>query len=141
MRIVLDTNVLVSGLLSPFGPPGDIVRLITTGTVRVCYDARILGEYRQVLLRPVFSFSQVQVESVLAQLETDGDLVTACPLSEGLPDPDDEAFLAIALASQAHCLVTGNIRHYPASSRQGVRVVSPRNFLELYRKIAVSDDL
>ena len=141
MRIVLDTNVLVSGLLSPFGPPGDIVRLITTGTVRVCYDARILGEYRQVLLRPAFSFSQVQIESVVAQLEADGDLVTAPPLSEGLPDPDDEVFLAVALAGQVRCLVTGNLRHYPASRRQGVRVVSPRNFLELYRKMAVSDDL
>ena len=141
MRVVLDTNVLVSGLLSPFGPPGDIVRLITTGTVRVCYDARILCEYRQVLLRPAFPFSQGQVESVLAQLEADGDLVTADPLPESLPDPDDEVFLAVALASQAHCLVTGNIRHYPASRRQGVQVVSPRNFLELYRKIAVSDDL
>lgn len=141
MRIVLDTNVLVSGLLSPFGPPGDIVRLITTGTVRVCYDARILGEYRQVFLRPAFPFSQVQVESVLAQLEADGDLVTAEPLPEGLPDPDDEVFLAVALASQAYCLVTGNLRHYPASRRQGVRVVSPRNFLELYRKMTVSDDL
>ena len=141
MRIVLDTNVLVSGLLSPFGSPGDIVRLITTGTVRVCYDARILGEYRQVLLRPAFSFSQVQIESVLAQLEADGDLVTAGPLPEGLPDLDDEVFLAVALASQARCLVTGNLRHYPASRRQGVRVVSPKNFLELYRKMAVSDDL
>ena len=117
------------------------MRLITTGTVQVCYDARILGEYRQVLLRPAFSFSQVQVESVLAQLEADGDLVAACPLSEGLPDPDDEVFLAVALASQAYCLVVGNLRHYPASRRQGVRVVSPRDFLELYRKMAVSDDL
>ncbi len=141
MRIVLDTNVLVSGLLSPFGPPGDIVRLITTGTVQVCYDARILGEYREVLLRPAFSFSQVQVESVLAQLEADGDLVTARPLPEDLPDPDDEVFLAVALAGQADCLVTGNLRHYPAPRRQGVRVVSPRNFLELYRKMDVSDDL
>ncbi len=141
MRIVLDTNILVSGLLSPFGPPGDIVRLITTGTVRVCYDARILGEYRQVLLRPAFSFSQVQIESVLAQLEADGDLVTARPLSEGPPDPDDEIFLAVAIASQAHCLVTGNLRHYPASRRQGVQVVSPRNFLELYREMAGFDDL
>ena len=141
MRIVLDTNVLVSGLLFPFGPPGDIVRLITTGTVRVCYDARILGEYRQVLSRPAFSFSQIQVESLLAQLEADGDLVTAPPLSEDLPDPDDEVFLAVDLASQARCLVTGNLRHYPASRRQGVRVVSPRNFLELYRKIVVSNDL
>ena len=140
MRIVLDTNVLVSGLLSPFGPPGEIVRLITTGTVRVCYDARILGEYRQVLQRPGFSFSQVQVETVLAQLEADGDLVTARPLPERLPDPDDEVFLAVALAGQAYCLVTGNLRHYPEPRRQGVQVLSPRAFLELYRKMPVSDD-
>ena len=141
MRIVLDTNVLVSGLLSPFGPPGDILRLITTGTVRVCYDARILGEYRQVLRRPAFSFSQVQVESVLAQLEADGDLVVACPLPDHLPDPDDEVFLAVALAGRADCLVTGNLRHYPEPRRQGVQVVSPRVFLELYRKMAVADDV
>lgn len=57
MRIVLDTNVLLSGLLSPSGPPGNIARLITTGAVRVCYDARILVEYRQVLLRPTFPFT------------------------------------------------------------------------------------
>lgn len=61
MRIVLDTNVLLSGLLSPSGPPGNIVRLITTGTVRVCYDARILVDYRQVLLRPAFPFTEIQV--------------------------------------------------------------------------------
>ena len=93
MRIVLDTNVLVFGLLSPFGPPGDILRLITTGTVRVCYDARILGEYSQILRRSAFAFSPAQVDAVLAQLEADGDLVTAQPLRERLPDPDDEVFL------------------------------------------------
>ena len=139
MRIVLDTNVLVSGLLSPFGPPGDILRLLTIGTVRVCYDARILGEYRQVLRRPAFSFSHVQVDAVLAQLEADGDLVTAPPLPERLPDPDDEVFLAVALAGHAHCLVTGNLRHYPAPRRHGVQVVSPRAFLEVYRKRAGVD--
>ena len=85
MRIVLDTNVLVSALLSPFGPPGEILALVTTGLLRVCHDARILGEYRQVLLRPVFPFRQVQVESLLSQIEADGNAVTAFPLSERLP--------------------------------------------------------
>lgn len=140
MRIVLDTNVLVSGLLSPFGPPGDILRLITTGTVRVCYDARILGEYSQVLRRPAFAFSPAQVDAVLAQLEADGDLVTAQPLRERLPDPDDEVFLAVALAGHADRLVTGNLRHYPVSRRHGVQVVSPRAFLEVYRQRAGADD-
>ncbi len=133
MRVVLDTNILVSGLLSAFGPPGEIVQLITTRAVRVCYDARILGEYRQVLLRPVFPFSRVRVEYLLDQIQADGDPVEALPLSRRLPDPDDEVFLAVALAGKFSCLPTGNLKHYPKRNRQGVRVVSPRDFLELYR--------
>ena len=134
MRIVLDTNVLVSALLTPFGLPADILRLITSGFVRVCHDARILGEYRQVLLRPAFPFGQVQVEALLNQIEADGDPIVAFPLSERLPDPDDEVFLAVALAGGARYLVTGNLRHYPEQRRQGVQVVSPREFLEAYRQ-------
>ena len=133
MRIVLDTNVLLSGLLSPSGPPGNIVRLITSGAVRVCYDARILVEYRQVLLRPTFPFAEIQVDSLLDQLEADGDLVAALPLVDRLPDPDDEIFLEVALTGNTHCLVTGNLRRYPQRHRQGVKVVSPREFLELFR--------
>ena len=133
MRIVLDTNVLLSGLLSPSGPPGNIVRLITSGAVRICYDARILVEYRQVLLRPTFPFAEIQVDSLLDQLEADGDLVAALPLVDRLPDPDDEIFLEVALTGNAHCLVTGNLEHYPEPGRRGVRVVSPREFLEVFR--------
>ncbi len=133
MKIVLDTNVLVSGLLSAFGPPGEIVRLVTARAVRLCYDARILGEYRQVLLRPAFPFSLARVESLLDQIQADGEPVEARLLPGRLPDPDDEVFLAVALAGQAGCLVTGNLKHYPKRHRQGVEVVSPRDFVELYR--------
>ena len=92
MRIVVDTNVLVSGLLSPFGPPGDIVRLIAAGEVRACYDARIMDEYREVLSRPVFRIADDRMESLLRQIAADGLLVTAQPFAIRLPDPDDEVF-------------------------------------------------
>lgn len=134
MRIVLDTNVLVSGLLSPYGPPGQIARLVAMGDLSLCYDARILAEYREVLLRPAFSFGVDQVETLLDQIETNGELTGARPLPTGLPDPDDEVFLAVAIASRAEYLVTGNLRHYPAKNRQGVKVVSPAKFLDLYRQ-------
>lgn len=133
MRIVLDTNVLLSGLLSPSGPPGSIVSLVTAGAVRICYDARILVEYRQVLLRPAFPFTEIQVDSLLDQLQADGDLVAAVPLVERLQDPEDEIFLEVALSGNAECLVTGNLKHFPEQKRQGVRVESPREFLELFR--------
>ncbi len=134
MRIVLDTNVLVSGLLSPFGPPGEIVRLVSSGLIEACLDARISAEYRDVLARPRFGFDQDDVGSLLDYLESNADTVAAEPLATRLPDADDEPFLEVALASGADCLVTGNLSHYPAAARAGVPVLSPAELIERYRR-------
>lgn len=136
MRVVLDTNVLVSGLLSPYGAPGELVPLVAVGALQVCYDARILAEYREVLLRPVFSFTQDQVETLSNQVKAGGLMVGARPLPTPLPDPDDEVFLAVALVGPAQHLVTRKTRHYPVKSRQEVQVMSPAEFLALFRKRA-----
>ena len=133
MRIVLDTNVLVSGLWSPFGPPGEIVGLVAAGALPLLLDERILGEYREVLARRGFGFDPDMVESLLLQVEATGEFVVARPLPERLPDPDDESFLEVALAAHADFLVTGNLRHFPGRLRQGVAVVSPREFIEALR--------
>lgn len=134
MMIVLDTNVVVSGLLSPFGAPGEIVRMVASGALEICYDARILSEYRGVLSRPKFSFDQVHVDYLLDQIIACGHIVGARPLVERLTDPDDESFLETALAGKARYLVTGNLKHFPAKKRQGVPVVSPAEFLNVYRQ-------
>lgn len=134
MKIVLDTNVVVSGLLCPFGPSGEVVRIVVSGELQLCYDARILSEYEEVLLRPKFSFTSADVYDLLEQIEACGFAVAAKPLAERLPDPDDEPFLEVALAGEARYLVTGNLKHYPAKKRQDILVVSPRELLEVYRK-------
>jgi putative PIN family toxin of toxin-antitoxin system len=131
--VVLDTNVLVTGLLNPYGPCGEIVRLVAAGDLRLCFDARLLAEYEEVLLRPKFGFEADKVRLFLAQLEDSGLLAVARPLPDRLPDPDDEPFLAIALAGPAECLVTGNARHFPTPLRRGVSVLSPAEFLDLHR--------
>ena len=133
MRIVLDTNVLVSGLLNPFGPPGRILQLLAAGELSVCYDARILCEYRGVLSRPAFGFRSDQVDGLLEQLRAAGEPVAAVPLARRLPDRDDEPFLEVAAAAAVEYLVTGNLRHYPARARGQVRVVSPASFVEMYK--------
>lgn len=133
MKIVLDTNILVSGLLQPFGPSGQIVRLVAVGELVLCHDSRILAEYREVLLRKKFRFDPERVEILLDEIRAGGIPVAARPLAIRLPDPDDEPFLEIALAGEAQCLVTGNVKHYPADARHGVEVISPRSFIELYR--------
>jgi putative PIN family toxin of toxin-antitoxin system len=136
VKVVLDTNVLVSGLLSPYGAPGELLRLVAVGALRLCYDVRILEEYREVLQRPAFPFARDRVDALLAQVTAEGVMVGATPLPAPLPDPDDEAFLAVALAGSARYLVTKNPRHFPSKYRQGMRVVSPGDFLAYYREQA-----
>lgn len=133
MNIVLDTNVLVPGFLNPYGIPGEITHMVSSGTLTLCYDARILWEYRRVLLRPELSFDRNDVYALLDERESSGHLVTPVPLSTGLPDKSDEPFLEVALAGEAEYLVTGNVRHYPEECRRGIKVVSPGKFVELYR--------
>lgn len=133
MNIVLDTNVLVSGLLTPFGPSGEIVRLVSAGVLVVHYDARVLLEYRDVLFRPKFQFDSEHIDTLLNYVQQNGRVISAGPLKKRLPDPDDEPFLEIAIAGQAECLVTGNIKHFPKASRQLIKVFSPSEFIEFYR--------
>lgn len=127
---MVDTNVLVSGLLTPFGPPGVLVSLIAAGRLRLCYDARILAEYDDVLHRPAFAFDEEDVESFLAQIRAEGELVAPVPLSIGLRHEDDEPFLEVAAAAGVEFLVTGNLRHFPEGGWKSIRIVSPRGFLD-----------
>jgi uncharacterized protein len=138
MKIVLDTNVFVSGLLTPFGASGDIVRMVVSGKLILYMDARILSEYREVLFRPKFQFNHEHVATLLNFIPQSSLFVSASPLKKRLPDVDDEPFLEVAFAGQAACLVTGNLKHYPAPHRQGITILSPSEFLEFYRRTVLS---
>lgn len=133
MRVVVDTNVLVSGLLKPYGPSAEIVRMTSSGTLQLCHDARVLAEYRDVLHRPKFGFRPPDVKVFLEQVEKGGYSVSAEPLPRRLPDPDDEMFLEVALAGGVSHLVTGNLSDYSGHGQQQVDIVSPSQFLEWYR--------
>jgi putative PIN family toxin of toxin-antitoxin system len=130
ITLVLDTNVLVSALLSPHSHSAQIVRLVADGSIRVVFDERILAEYREVLSRPKFPFHKDQIESLLSQVEEEGLKIIPQPTSLNLPDPDDIPFLEVALAGKVDFLVTGNKKHYPGRLTHGVRVVLPRKCLE-----------
>ena len=131
MKIVLDTNVLVSGILSPNGPPAAVLRALLTERVTLCFDERIVSEYRDVLTRTRFAFDRELVEELIGFLESAGSPTLATPLAVTLPDPWDQMFVEVAVSSNADCLVTGNLRHFPEPARAGVRVVSPREFLDV----------
>ncbi|MDR1187072.1 MAG: putative toxin-antitoxin system toxin component, PIN family [Bifidobacteriaceae bacterium] len=122
-RTVLDTNILVSALLAPSGKPARVVDMVIAGEVSVCYDARILAEYREVLSRSKFPFRPSESSALIDQLRATGlPVIGASRIS--LPDPDDEPFAEVADWTGAW-LVTGNLRHYPGLAR----AVSPEGFL------------
>jgi putative PIN family toxin of toxin-antitoxin system len=137
MKIVLDTNVVVSGLLNSQGTPAQVLALVLAGAVQICHDDHILAEYAEVLARPRFNFDANRIREVLTKIETDGLPVDAAGQPDlKLPDADDESFLAVALAASVDFLVTGNLSDYPAGSRRGCRVVSPAAFIVAWHKIS-----
>jgi len=134
MKIVLDTNVLVSGLLTPFGSSGEIVRMVCSGELLLYIDARILSEYQDELHRPKFSFNKDHIGILLDFIKQYGQFISSSPLTNRLPDPDDEPFLEVAIAGRVRSLVTGNTAHYPSLLREGLDIFSPSEFIDFYRK-------
>jgi putative PIN family toxin of toxin-antitoxin system len=92
MKIVLDTNVLVSGLLTPFGSSGKILSMICSGELLMCLDARIFSEYQEVLHRPKFAFDGENVAVLLGFFRQQGYFVSGLPLKHRLPDPTTNPF-------------------------------------------------
>lgn len=131
MRIVLDTNVLVSALLNPHGAPGAVLQLIYAGEIVVLFDDRVLSEYRDVLSRPKLRISQREAEFTVDFIAGEGIRVNAPPLDLDLVDLDDLPFIEIAEASHAEALVTGNTRHFLGASE--IPIVTPAEFLTLWR--------
>jgi len=127
VRLVVDTNILVSALITPAGKPAAVVDLVLTGWARLLCDARILAEYREVLPRPRRNVRPEAAVALYADVEVIAERVEAAPLNVSMPDETDRPFIEVAATGQADALVTGNLRHFPADSP--VPVLSPAEFL------------
>ena len=127
--IVLDTNVLVSGLLSKKGPPGKIMELILQREIILCLDRRIRDEYQNVIHRPELKIDKVEADWVLDFIFENSVFIKASPVNIDLPDPDDLMFIEVALKANI-IIVTGNKRHFPAYAIGKSPVLSPAEFLK-----------
>ncbi len=132
MKAVVDTNVLVSGLLNPKGSPGRIVNQLRTGELQLVIDDRILDEYTRVLRRPYFEryFTRKDREHLIEYLTHNSEYVIATLRCADLPDPDDASFLETALTAGVS-LVTGNRKHFPPDKTKNCQVYSPAEFTAL----------
>lgn len=130
IRAVIDTNVVVSGLLSPAGNEALIILAVHQGLVRPCISAAIIEEYAEVLARPKFAFPPDDIVAVIAMFGEKGELIAPQGDAPTLPDLDDAKFLHCAAVAQAEYLVTGNKRHFPQEACGSVRVVGARELLD-----------
>jgi putative PIN family toxin of toxin-antitoxin system len=129
MRVVVDTNVLVSAMLSPFGNEAQVLDATHKGRVAPCLSRAILSEYASVLARPKFGFPKEEINELIGTLQSKGWLIDPQPAPRASPDPGDDDFIACALFANAEFIVTGNKRHFPVASCGLSRVVSARELL------------
>ena len=124
IKAVIDTNILVSALLTPFGNPAKVLGLVLNGNITMGIDSRIIAEYQDVLRRPKFGFEWKAVRQVVDFIVHTGISIVPEPIFDAFEDEDDKKFYEVARSAKAY-LVTGNIKHFPGEPI----VVSPQEFL------------
>lgn len=135
MRVVLDTNVIVSALLTGGGTADMAVQLVLQGAATLLADSRMLAEYDEVTARPRFGFGEAERRVFVDTSAAIAEPVVARPLRVALPDEDDRMFVEVALAGAADAIVTGNVRHFvPRRGTLGVQVWTPREFVDRMRR-------
>ena len=128
MRVVLDTNVIVSAFLTPSGTPSTILQLVLRGDIEVFLNTAILAEYEQVLYRSKFAgiIHKPSVTRFFDILSEIGSSAVSTPGKTVLPDEADRKFYDLAKTVGA-VLVTGNKKHYPDEPF----ILSPAQFYAL----------
>jgi len=128
MKVVLDTNVIISGLITMDGMPAQVVNLLLNGRITLLLDGRILREYTEVINRKKFGFKKSMIDPLLDYIRNEGEYVAAEPSGKTFVDEDDRMFYEVAKTAKAKCIVTGNKDHFPKDSI----VKSPKEFIEMY---------
>jgi putative PIN family toxin of toxin-antitoxin system len=131
IRAVVDTNVLISAMISPAGNEALILLGIRQALVKPYFSAEILQEYAEVLARPKFQFPPDEIGALIELLNARGEEVQVpITLTSILPDPGDEKFLVCAQAAGVDFIVTGNKRHFPSKACKPVHIVNAAELLD-----------
>jgi len=127
MKVVIDTNVIVSALMNPNGVPARILALVLNGRVKAQYDNRIISEYIAVLSRKEFRFDPEIIRNLIGYFRSDGEYVNADIEQTEFIDGADKKFYEVHKSGGAQYLIAGNTRHFPREES----IVTPREFVEI----------
>jgi putative PIN family toxin of toxin-antitoxin system len=138
VRVVLDTNILVSGLMSVSSPPAQILNALRAGQIVAVMSDATLAELAQVFQRPAvrryFTHSAITPDAFLAELQLHIDLIIPLPTATVIRDEQDRPFLdLLATIPPPQYFVTGD-KDFEASHYSGVPVISAAEFARLLRR-------
>ncbi|AKX93398.1 putative toxin-antitoxin system toxin component, PIN family [Neomoorella thermoacetica] len=136
MKVVLDTNVVISGLLVPEGPPGRIIDLWADGKIDVVVSPAVITEYMEVFLRPKFAKAGTMEErqqllegfinlanTILVLPDIEIDIINA--------DPSDNRFLECARTGETDCIISGDSHLLALKEYEEIPIITPGQFLEM----------
>ena len=127
MRVVLDTNILISACWKPGGNESQVVALTN---ISVCISEQIEAEYREVVQRKKFAKYRDCLEALLESILKTAIRVSPLQTCSACSDADDNQLLDCALAAEAQYVITGNLKHFP-TEWHGIQVINARRLLEL----------
>ena len=130
IRVVIDTNILISALLQPENLPAAVLMLALSGEVQLCVSDAVFAEYDEVIRRPHLKRPSDVIEGTLQSIRKLGHWVKPGVKVEECSDPGDNVFLECAQAAEADYLVTGNKRHFPDRWKK-TKVIGARELFEL----------
>ena len=126
MKLVLDTNIIVSALLSPQGLPSRILDFVLNGSAAIIYDNMVLAEYIGVLGRDKFKIDKELINFFIEFIEKEGIYTIAEPQKIKFADIDDIIFYELYKSGDCDYLITGNKKHFPKEKS----IITAREFIE-----------
>jgi putative PIN family toxin of toxin-antitoxin system len=127
MKLILDTNIIVSALLSPQGLPAKILNLVLNGSVTIVYDNNVVAEYIDVLGRAKLKINNELRNLVIEFIGKEGEYTVAEPQKIKFDDEDDKIFYELYKSGGIDYLITGNKKHFPKEKG----IVTAREFVEI----------
>jgi putative PIN family toxin of toxin-antitoxin system len=130
LRLVIDTNIVVSAALKPDGLQRTVLLLAITKPATLYVSEAVLAEYREVLARPELKIRKGLRQQLLQLIRSHSHTVKPSRALQVAKDPDDNKFLECADAARADYLVTGNARHFPKFWKK-TKVITSREFIDI----------
>ncbi len=130
LRLVIDTNIVVSAALRPDGSQRTVLLLAMTKPARMYVSEAVVAEYREVLARPEFKIRKGLQQQLMQLILKHAHSVKPSRTLQVAKDPDDNVFLECADAAQADYLVTGNPRHFPKFWKK-TKVITSRELMDI----------